>query len=140
MDPSLMRGQFTNATLIPAQAYVRIPVRTLKSGKTSMDTLVYQALNLSSYPNIEYHLETLRLTQAPEGANGPWLFDSTGSLVLHGTTNITSFPIVITEAGGKLNSSGSLSLKLSDYGIKAPEPFLDEVRVSFEWITERGGS
>src|SRR5690349_19652192 len=41
---------------INAKADVAIPVRTLKSGKQSMDNVTYQAMALPQFPMIEYHL------------------------------------------------------------------------------------
>lgn len=129
---------------VEAKADVRIPVRTLKSGKPSMDTVTYQAMDQPKYPNIEYQLSELTLKETPKSATGPWIFDSKGKLTIHGKTNDITFPVTMTREGKIIKSVGNLSLKMTDYNVPPPAPKIlgmptiktgDEVKLTLTWLT-----
>jgi polyisoprenoid-binding protein YceI len=129
---------------VDAKVEVKIPVRTLKSGKPSMDTVTYQAMDMPKYPSIEYRLSELTLKEAPKSANGPWTFDSKGKLTVHGTTNDISFPVTMTREGKTIKTVGGISLKMTDYNVPPPAPKIlgmptiktgDEVKLSLTWVT-----
>jgi polyisoprenoid-binding protein YceI len=131
---------------IPAKVEVSIPVRTLKSGKTGMDNVAYQALNQTNYPKIQYSLTELTLKETPKDANGPFNFDSKGQLAIHGKTNAVTFPVTMTRSGNALKTSGTYKLKMSDYGIPPITPNIplmgfvktgDEVTLTFDWTTQQ---
>lgn len=130
--------------VVPASAEALIPVRQLKSYTTKMDTVMYQAMNMTQYPRIEYRLTELTLKETPKSAEGPFVFDSKGKLAVAGKTNDVTFPVTITRTGTTNKTVGSYNLKMTDYGVKPPAPsFLgmspiktgDEVKLSFEWVT-----
>jgi len=129
---------------IDGKADVRIPVRTLKSGKPSMDNVTYQAMDQPKYPTIEYHCTELTLKDAPKAAAGPWTLDSKGQLIIHGTTNSVSFPVTMTREGKTIKTVGDVTLKMTDYNVPPPAPKIlgmptiktgDEMKLSFTWIT-----
>jgi len=129
---------------VPASAEVFIPVRTLKSYMTKMDTVVYQAMNMTNYPKIEYRLTDLTLKETPKAADGPYSFESKGQLAVNGTTNPVAFPVTITRNGKILKTAGSYTLKMSDYKVQPPSPSIpiigkiktgDEVTLTFDWAT-----
>ena len=58
---------------------VTIPVRSLKSGKSAMNTIMWEAMKMKEHPNIEYKL--LELTPKSGGAQGASAqFDAKGAL------------------------------------------------------------
>jgi polyisoprenoid-binding protein YceI len=131
---------------VPAKVEVIIPVRTLKSGKTSMDNVTYQTMKQQQFPRIEYHLTELTLKEAPKSANGPFAFDSKGKLVISGKTNDVTFPVTMTKTGNALKTSGTYKLKMTDYGVQPPAPKIlgvptiktgDEVTLSWDWATQQ---
>ncbi len=129
---------------VGAKADVVIPVRTLKSGKTTMDSVVYQAMSMTNFPRIAYHLGELTLKETPKSADGPYSFDSKGELVIKGTTNKVSFPVTITRSGKALKTTGTTKVKMTDYKVPPPAPSLlgisiktgDEVTLTFDWSTQ----
>jgi polyisoprenoid-binding protein YceI len=129
---------------VPAKCDVGIPVRTLKSGKTSMDNVTYQAMDMKTYPKIEYRLSELTLKETPKSAAGPWTFDSKGQLVIHGVTNNVTFPVTMSREGKNVKTSGAVNLKMSDYKVPPPAPSIlglapiktgDEIKLAFDWLT-----
>jgi polyisoprenoid-binding protein YceI len=130
---------------IGAKAEVSVPVRTLKSGKTSMDNVTYQAMDMKAHPKIEYKLTELTLKEAPKAADGPYSFDSKGELTIKGTTKTVTFPVTITRSGKALKTSGTTKLKMTDYKVPPPAPSIlglspiktgDEVTLTFDWATQ----
>ncbi|MBI5775213.1 MAG: YceI family protein [Verrucomicrobia bacterium] len=129
---------------VAAKATASVPVRSLKSGKDSMDAVMQDAMKQTQFPKIEFRLAELALKETPKSADGPFAFDSKGELVIAGVTNKISLPVSIQRVGpGRLKTTGSIPVKMSAYGITAPAPKIalglittgDEVKVSFEWIT-----
>src|SRR5207244_5902787 len=78
---------------IPAEVEAVVPVRSLKSGKDLMNNVMYDAMNQKEHPQIEYRLKELTLKEAPKSANGPFQFNSVGSLVINGVTNRINMPV-----------------------------------------------
>jgi len=129
---------------VSAKAQASVPVRSLKSGKDSMDAVMQDAMKQAQFPKIEFRLAELALKETPKSADGPFAFDSKGELVIAGVTNKISLPVTIQRVGpGRLKTTGSVPVKMSAHGITAPAPKIalgliktgDEVKVSFEWIT-----
>lgn len=132
---------------VQAKVETSIPVRTLKSGKTPMNDVMHETLKIQTAPRIEYRLTELTLKEAPKSPTAPLLFDSKGQLAVAGVTNQVTMPITMERLeGNKLKSSGSVNLKMTQFGMKPPSPkFLpistsDDVKVTFEWLTEKAGA
>jgi polyisoprenoid-binding protein YceI len=126
---------------ISASAEAVVPVRQLKSYMTKMDTVMYQALKQQQFPKIEYRLTELTLKETPKSAEGPFVFDSKGTLAVAGKTNDVAFPVTMTRSNSVIKTVGGCTLKMTDYGVTPPSPaFLpiktgNEVKLSFEWLT-----
>ena len=127
---------------VNARVQTTIPVRSLKSGKKSMDDVMHDAMSMTNYPKIEYRLTEMTL-KAP--ATGPTLnFETKGQLTLSGVTNTITMPITMDRSEkGKLKFTGTTSVKMTSYGIKPPAPSIglgliktgDDVTLTFEWKT-----
>ena len=126
---------------VNAKGNVVIPVRSLKSEKTSMDAVMQQAMKYDQFPKIEYKLTELTFTGMDE-ATKALKFDSKGDLTVAGVTKPAAFPISMERvAGGKLKFSGTTKVKMTDHGVTPPAPKIalgmiktgDEVTLTFEW-------
>ena len=129
---------------INAKANVRVPVSSLHGNRKGMDTFMYETMKLKDHKNIEYRLSELTLKEAPQSADGPFQFESKGELTIAGVTNKISMPVTMTrEEKTKMKTTGSISLKMTSFGMKPPSPPLlgsliktgDDVKLTFEWLT-----
>ena len=75
IDPSQKTISGLKDGKLPAEVFVRIPVRTLKSGTTKMDNVMLQAFKAdqNQYTNIEYRLIDLTLKE-PHAPGSPFQF------------------------------------------------------------------
>src|SRR6266699_3241166 len=78
---------------VNARIAVLIPVRQLKSDKTAMDTVMYDAMKEKDYRRIDYRLTEMTLKEAPKSPEAPFLFDTKGELVVSGVTNQVAMPV-----------------------------------------------
>ena len=131
-------------TKIPATVDANIPVRSIKSGKSSMDDVMHDAMHEKEFPRIFYHLTELKLKATPKSADGPFEFDSVGELAVSGKTNQLKMPVRMERADkSTMKTSGNTTLKMTSFGIKPPAPKLalglihtdDDVKITFEWLT-----
>ena len=129
---------------VDAKVQATIPVRTIKSGKAMMDSVMHDAMKQKSFPTIEYRLTELVLKEAPKSAEAPLVFDSKGELAVAGVTNVISMPVTMTKVDqDKVKTSGTTTLKMTSFGIKPPAPKValgfistgDDVKIAFEWLT-----
>ncbi len=132
-------------------AAVSIPVRSLKSVtldghpfNAKMDDIMYELLREETYKSIRYELGELSVTNVPGAAGEPLVFVSTGELVVAGATNPITMPVSLRVlSGDRLSFSGSASVKMTDFGIKPPEPLGlgiktgDDVKLIFDWVVGR---
>ena len=110
-----------------AHAEFYFPVRGFDSGYSapmfshkSDQAVLHHALRTSENPNIVYRLHHLIATSPPPSEPSALLLRSTGEVVIGGITNSISAPVRISRNDGGLRLSGSISLKLSDFGIMPP--------------------
>jgi hypothetical protein len=136
---------------VEAEAQVSIPSRSLKSVtadglpfNAQMDTIMYGKLLEQTHKSIQYKLGELVLTEVPKGAGEPFIFESKGELMVAGVTNSVAMPIRMTVLPeDKLKFSGTVSLKMTSFGIQPPEPPLlgiktgDDVKLIFDWVVGR---
>jgi hypothetical protein len=138
---------------VPMKASVVIPVRSLKSMKddgkpysAAMDDILYEKLKMTEHPNIQYTLSSLVLKEAPQGADSPFMLDAEGDLTVGGVTKKIKMPVAMKVLDAKrLELSGTLGVKMSDFEIEPPAPALalgaiktgDDVKLTFEWIVAR---
>lgn len=125
---------------------VSIPVRSLKSGKTTMDKVMYEAMGMATHPKIEYKLKEMTVSKEARKAGDPIKFDTKGELTVSGKTKPISMVVAIEKGDGEsLKAKGTTPVKMSDYGIAPPAPKIalgmiktsEDVKVTFEWITKK---
>jgi polyisoprenoid-binding protein YceI len=124
---------------------VNIPVRSLKSGKKTMDNRMMKELKQEAFAKIEYKILELKPKGAPVG--GKAQFDAVAALTVAGTTSTNTMPVTIERVDKtKLKVTGETALKMSQFKIPPPAfsvPLLgdlmktgDDVKVAFEWTPE----
>jgi polyisoprenoid-binding protein YceI len=123
---------------------VTIPVRTLKSSSgKKMDEVMDEHMNMTAHPTIKYQMTAMTLKTEPKAPNGPAEFSTTGDLIVSGVKKSIEMPITIERADdGKLKAKGTISLKMTDFGIKPPSPTIsfgliktgDDVKITLEWV------
>src|SRR5688572_7253961 len=131
-----------------AKVEVTIPVRSLKSGKTAMNNIMWEAMKMKEHPNIVYKL--IELTPKAGGAQGTSAqFDAKGTLTVAGVTRTNTMPVTIEKTGdNKAKATGTTTVKMTDFGIKPPAPTVglgfiktgDDVKIAFEWHAEKAAA
>jgi polyisoprenoid-binding protein YceI len=140
IDPKFPESALTDAKAARPVVSVFMPVRSFKSGKSSMDLRMQKEMKEAQHKKIEYKLIELKPTSAA-GATGALKFDATGAMTVAGKTLTNTIPVTIERlADGKLKIAGSTALKMSEYGIPPPTTIGlfetgDEVKLKFEWLT-----
>lgn len=123
---------------------VNVPVRSLKSGKKLMDEIMHDAMKVDKNQTIRYSLTEMKAQ--PRKAGDPLKFDAKGDLEVAGVKKPISFVVTMEPvSGNKLKSTGTVDLKMTDFGIKPPAPSVglgliktgDEVKLTFEWLTAK---
>ena len=142
LDATFPAGSATPSAVTP-RVEVSIPVRQLKSGKKSMDSVMHDAMKQEKFPKIEYKMIGLKPKAGTAGQ-----FDATGALTIAGVTKTNTRAVTIARAdGNKLKVTGGTAFKMTEFGIKPPSPDVpglsaliktgDDVKLSFEWITTK---
>ena len=119
-----------------------IPVRTLKSHSKKMDEIYQEHMEEPKFKKIEYKLTELK----PKGdapKSGKCEFDAVGTLTIHGVSKSITMPTTIEKLEGKkLKITSATPLKMSDFGVKPPNPSIagmptittgDDIKVTIEW-------
>jgi hypothetical protein len=129
---------------VSPKVQVNVPVRSLKSGKKLMDDIMHDALKVKDHQTIRYALTEMKAK--PRKAGEPLQFDTKGEVEVAGVKKPVDMVVTMEPIeGGKLKSTGTAEVKMSDFGIKPPSPSVglgliktaDEVKITFEWITQR---
>jgi polyisoprenoid-binding protein YceI len=128
---------------ITPKVEVKISVRSLQSGKSLMDDIMWDNLKVKDNPYITYKLTEWKPHDRKAG--DPLQFDTKGDLTVAGVTKPIDMVVTHTPEGNKHKATGNKELKMSDFGMKAPAPSIglgliktaDEVKVTFEWVTTR---
>jgi polyisoprenoid-binding protein YceI len=131
---------------VNARAAVIIPVRQLKSDKTAMDNVMYDAMKEKDHRRIDFRLTEMKLKEAPKSPEAAFLFDTKGELVVAGVTNAVQMPVSMVRVGAdKLKFTGTTTVKMTSFGIQPPAPKIalglistgDDVKLTFEWLTAK---
>lgn len=143
INATQVNGKMTVADNLPKTLTVEIPVRSLISGEKLMDKKTQEAFNEPNNPTILFNMTELNSIQV----NGEDIAVTvTGNLSLRGATKK-----VTLKADGKVTKpgvytfQGSLPIKMSDYGMKAPTAMMgtmktkDLVTVNYK-VTFEGAS
>jgi hypothetical protein len=140
-------GQAATPGKMDAKVEAFVPVRSLKSIEKDgspysdkMNEVMYEKLKQTANPKIYYHLTELELKEPAKAKDAPYVFEAKGELAVAGKTNKITMPVNVTPLGDKkLKLNGSVSIKMSDYGVEAPVlvgilSTGDEVKLKFDWM------
>jgi len=141
-NPELSRGMnaesWKKAGDPPATVKVVIPVTSIHSESSKMDSLMLKALKAKAFPEVRYEM-----TGATPAANSSNV-KTMGKLTIAGVTRDVAMDVTATREGDmRYVMTGSSTIKMTDYGIKPPTALLgtiksgDVVKVTFRWVVER---
>lgn len=104
-----------------------VDAKSLKSGKSSMDSRTYKSMKADKFPKILYKLSSAVITQLQKNK---YLVRSKGDLTIAGKTQSIQMDLnLIVNADNSISCSGSESLKLTDYNIEPPSFMLGAMKV-----------
>ncbi|MEN6533201.1 MAG: YceI family protein [Bryobacteraceae bacterium] len=143
-------GQAATPGKMDAKADVFIQVRSLKSIEKDgrpysdmMDKITWEHLKEEQYKRITYHLTELTLKETPKTKDAPYVFDAKGDLAVAGVTNNIAMVVnILPQADKKLEITGTISFKMTQFKVEPPAPKIalgliktgDEVKLIFKWI------
>jgi polyisoprenoid-binding protein YceI len=106
---------------------VTLPIHNLKSESDGMNGNAYDALKADKFPNIVFTLKSATVT--PSGGN-KYQIAAAGSLSIAGVTKaVTLNAVGVVNADGSVSCSGTVPIKLSDFGIERPSFMLGTMKV-----------
>ena len=116
---------------------VKVPVKSLKCGHGGMDNNLYKALNADATPEISYIMATFEVV--PGEVKDSFTLKTAGTLTIAGKENRIAMDVIANRLpDGTVKATGTVPVKMTDYGIKPPTAIFgrlktgDEVKVSFE--------
>lgn len=122
-------------------AEVWIPVRQLDCGKARMNNDLYTALNAQVHPHILFRLDEAHLVTSATDDDGMSYLRATGQLTIAGVERTIALNLQGHQRpDGTYRATGSLPLRMSDFGIDPPTALLglikahDRITVRFDLI------
>lgn len=144
MEGTTISGQITAPTpdkwengLDSTSVSVSIPVTSIRSEHKKMDKLMSAALKAEKNPEVRFDLTTAALENS--GAS-TFVVETSGKLTIAGVTRDVDMKVAGVRAGSTYTLTGSVPIRMSDYGIKPPTAMLGTIRtgndvtVSFRWL------
>jgi polyisoprenoid-binding protein YceI len=142
-DAGFPASALTNPAAAKPNVQAIMPVRSFRSYTASMDTVMQEHMNMDKFPRIEYRLIELKSTTNTALATAVQ-FDAVGALTVSGTTRTNTMPVTIEKVDKtKIKVTGSMPLKMTDFGVKPPAPTIlgmptiktgDDIKITFEWL------
>jgi len=106
---------------------LKVPVRSLKSGKDGLDKNLYKTLRADQFPSIDWKLTSYTATPAKGDTVA---IEAQGTLTIAGKERPVTLAARLVPTNAALALEGNYSLKMSDYGIKPPTMMLGAVKVA----------
>ena len=144
-DEKFPESALTDASAAKPKVSVSMPVRSFKSGKSTMDEKMQTSMDATKFMKIEYRLIELK-PKSKAGATGALEFDAVGALTIIGNTVTNTMPVTIEKKGTNIVVIGSAPIKMTDYKMKPPVITLlgiptmsvgDDLKITFEWQLAR---
>lgn len=118
-------GEFTfNGSQIQDITHLKISVavNSIKSGKSVMDKITYQALKAEQYPEVYYLLQSVKVLPDNKLA-------TTGKLTIAGITRVANMELSYQpHSAGKITVTGSLPIRMQDYNIDPPTAMMGTIK------------
>lgn len=107
-----------------------IPAKSLKSGKSLMDSRTYKSLKADEFPTISYQLKAVEIAMVQ---SNKFRIHTKGSVTIAGKTQpITMVVNSVVNTDKSITCSGTTLLKLTDFGIDPPSFMLGAMKVGNE--------
>ncbi len=108
---------------------VQIPVKSLKCGKDGIDKNMYKTLNADDFPLIRYTLKSYKVEPGTI-AGDSMVVTAVGTLTISGQDREVTMKVnTQAQPDGAVRAQGTLSLLLTDFGIKPPKFMLGTLKV-----------
>ncbi|SFA80760.1 YceI family protein [Algoriphagus aquimarinus] len=102
-----------------------IPVKSLKSGKGSMDNNAYEALIEKKHPTIKFEMtECIAITGN--------VVKTKGKLTIAGTSQIIPLEVTYSTSGNSIKFTGTHAILFSDFNIDAPTAVFGTIKTGNE--------
>jgi len=105
---------------------LKVPVRSLKSGKDGLDKNLYKTMHADKFPSIDW---TLTSYAATPGKGDTVAIEAKGTLTIVGKARPVTLTARVVPTNAALGLEGNYSLKMSDYDIKPPTMMLGALKV-----------
>ena len=109
--------------------HFRTKVKTLKSGKNTMDNICYEALKEEEHPLITFKLMEV---ESITNGNGSYIVKVSGWMNIAGMTRKEIIVATGSFKNGVIEFSGKHKLKMSDYDIDAPTALFGTIKTGDE--------
>ena len=136
MQGTLQLNQEDGVVKALEELSLKIPVKSLKSGKSGMDKNTYKALDSKKYATITYRLKSV--ANLEQTAADTYAVKTNGSLTISGVTKAVSIPLKMKVSSKGLLLSGSYELLMSSYKVDPPTALFgtiktgDELKITFK--------
>ena len=141
MDPAWWDAQEPADDPVDLSIAFDLPADSLQSGRRGLDRNMHDALQVNEYPLISYRLSSATVREIKE--NGDHILTLEGEITCAGVSRSAETEVVVTQDdGGRLTLTGSMEMKMTDFGIDPPTAMFgairsaDEVEVTFTWTLE----
>ncbi len=109
-----------------------VVAKSLKSGKSSMDSRTYKSINADQFPKISYKLTFAEVTMVQANK---YAIQTTGILTIAGKTQSISMKVMaFVNADQTISCHGTEKLMLTDYGIEPPSFMLGAMKVGNDLV------
>jgi len=104
-----------------------VSAKSLKSGKSSMDSRTYKSLKADEFPTISYQLKSVEISIVQANR---FKILTKGTITIAGKTEpITMAVTAALNADKSITCTGNTPLKLTDFGIEPPSFMLGAMKV-----------
>lgn len=102
---------------------------SLKSGKSTMDNICYDAMKVEKYPYIRFVLlDIIKNEKVKDG----YKITATGQLTIAGVSKKRTIVVYAKQLNSKIHFTGSHKMKMSDFNVEAPTAMFGAIKTGDE--------
>ncbi len=121
------REPMTRVSLPLREVAIAVPVQSLACGRDRMNADLREALRADTHPDITFSLTSYRIDSSA-GPHAEYAAVATGELTVAGQKRQVDIPVRASKTAGGLHGSGTLTLRMTDFGVKPPVALLGLIR------------
>jgi polyisoprenoid-binding protein YceI len=125
------REPMTRVSLPLHKVTIAVPVRSLACGHPRMNADLREALRAGVHPDITFTLHEYRIDSLA-GGNATFAAVAIGELVVAGQPRRVDIPVRAYRTAAGFHGSGTLTLRMTDFGVKPPVALLGLIRARNE--------